>query len=119
MAIGISVVLGLAALAYVLFPLFQRTVLNKQPVPEPVAVEDTQTTPLDEREQSARAALRDVEFDYQLGNIAEPDYRALRERYMHNALTAMKARQEHDQELDEEIEARLRKMKEDHEQVQE
>ena len=63
-----------------------------------------------EQEQQARAALQEVELDYQLGNIAEPDYRSLRERYMRKALVALKARYE--QELDAEIEEQLRKLKE-------
>jgi hypothetical protein len=117
MAIVIAIVSGLVALAYVLFPMLERLWEgDQQALPDSA----TSSAPLsiDEPEQAARVALQDVEFDFQLGNIAELDYRSLRERYMHTALIAMKSRQERDQELDEEIEERLRKMKENHEQKQ-
>jgi hypothetical protein len=65
-----------------------------------------------EQEQSARTALQEVEFDYQLGNIEEPDYQELRERYMRRALLALKSRYEHEQEIDDEIEEQLRRLKE-------
>ena len=65
-----------------------------------------------EREQAARAALHEVELDYQLGNIADADYGALRERYMRRALAALKSRYEREQELDEVIEEELRRLKE-------
>ena len=49
---------------------------------------------------------------YQLGNLAETDYRSLRSRYLRRAALAMKSRQEREQELDEIIEEQLRRMKE-------
>jgi hypothetical protein len=67
-----------------------------------------------DREQAARSALREIELDYQLGNISEADYRTLRERYVRRALVALKSRHEHEQELDEAIEAQLRQMREAH-----
>src|SRR5689334_3905714 len=121
MAIGISIVLGLAALLYILFPLVRRTQGKSQATPDALPGTEAANTPSSlptEQEQIARTALQEVEFDYQLGNIAEPDYRALRERYIHNAVVAMKSRHERDEELDEEIEERLRKMKEDHEETE-
>ena len=53
--------------------------------------ENVQPTTSDS-EQAARLSLQEVELDYQLGNIAEADYRTLRERYMRRALVAMKSR---------------------------
>ena len=64
------------------------------------------------REQAARSALREIELDYQLGNITEADYRTLRERYVRRALGALKSRYEREQELDEAIEVQLRQMRE-------
>ncbi len=111
-SIMISLALGVLALAFVLYPLF-RSRLVEAPRSE------TQTSPVErtspkerEREQAARSALQEVELDFQLGNIAETDYRALRERYMRRALLSLKSRYEHEQALDDEIEEQLRKMKE-------
>jgi hypothetical protein len=98
-SILVAVGLGLCTLAFVLYPLYHRTPSSEQASPT-------------EREQAARAALHEVELDYQLGNIADTDYGTLRERYMRRALTALKSRYEREQELDEVIEAELRKMKE-------
>ena len=63
-------------------------------------------------QQTAKAALQEIELDYQLGNLDEADYRSLKERYTRRAILAMKSRQNHEQELDELIEAQLRRMKE-------
>jgi cytochrome c-type biogenesis protein CcmH len=57
-------------------------------------------------------ALQEVELDFQLGNLAETDYRTLRDRYMRRALLAMKSRHDREQELDEAIEEQLRRMRE-------
>ena len=67
---------------------------------------------IDDREQTARTALQEIELDYQLGNLAETDYRTLRERYLRRALAAVKTRQKSEQELDEAIEEQLRFLRE-------
>ena len=77
--------------------------------------EDNVISPPEESEQTARVALQDVELDYQLGNIEEPDYLALREQHMQRALAAFKSRSEHEQKIDEEIEAQVRRLKENYE----
>jgi hypothetical protein len=110
MAILIAIALGLLALMFVLYPLLRRA-------PEAVSATAANITNVEEtaqpleRELAARSALQEVELDFQLGNIEEPDYRALRERYMKRALIALKARYEREQELDELIEEQLRTMK--------
>lgn len=108
----LSLVLGALALLFVLYPLFRSRAVE-------VVRSDVQIVPAEgtsakdkEREQAARGALQEVELDFQLGNIAETDYRALRERYMRRALVSLKSRYEHEQALDDEIEEQLRKMKE-------
>lgn len=73
----------------------------------------------EEREQTARTALQEVELDFQLGNLAEADYRSLRERYMRRVVLAMKSRHDREQELDEAIEEQLRRMREMDEQAKE
>jgi hypothetical protein len=127
MALIIAILLGVAALAFVLYPLYRRdgsislaTSSGEQlKVASVLAGKGDATTVIQtssdvvaEQEQSARTALQEVEFDYQLGNIEEPDYQELRERYMRRALLALKSRYEHEQEIDDEIEEQLRRLKE-------
>jgi len=101
----VAALLGLAALVFVLYPLYRRPATQAQtPKPEVQA--------LSEREQNARQALQEVEFDFQLGNLDEKEYRSLRTRYMNRALVEIKNRHQRETELDEEIEAELRKLKE-------
>jgi hypothetical protein len=109
MAIVVAIILGVLALAFVLYPLYRRDPDTPQPTTEqdkPVNIERG------EKEQSARAALQEVELDYQLGNISDNDYQSLREHYMQRALQALKERYEREQELDQEIEEQLRKLRE-------
>ncbi len=104
----VASLLGVLALAFVLYPLYRRTPLKTSQVA-------SLTTPVSsqaERELTARTALQEVELDYQLGNLAETDYRSWRTRYLRRAALAMKSRQEREQELDEMIEEQLRGMKE-------
>jgi hypothetical protein len=127
MALIIAILLGVAALAFVLYPLYRRdgsmslatsggeqlkvaSVLAGKG--DATTVIQTSSDVVAEQEQSARTALQEVEFDYQLGNIEEPDYQELRERYMRRALLALKSRYEHEQEIDDEIEEQLRRLKE-------
>jgi hypothetical protein len=102
----VAAILGLVTLAYVLYPLYRRPAAQGE-----VAVESDQPN-LSEREQNARQALQEVEFDFQLGNLDESDYRSLRTRYMRRALVEMKNRRQREQDLDEEIEEQLQKLKE-------
>lgn len=100
---ALAILLGLVALAYVLYPLYRRPLLQEAPHGSPQ---------LSEREQHARQALREVEFDYQLGNLDEQEYRSMRTRYMHRALNEMKGRKQREEELDAHIEEELRQLKE-------
>ncbi|HLJ35177.1 MAG TPA: hypothetical protein VKU38_16105 [Ktedonobacteraceae bacterium] len=122
--------LSLLALAYVLYPLYRSRSAKPAPV-SPLSTKDMQP-PTSDGEQAARLSLQEVELDYQLGNIAETDYRSLRERYIRRAILAMKARHDNtpdgqleheheeisqngrDAEIDLMIEEQLRKMREKH-----
>ena len=131
----IAIVLGILALAFVLYPLYKRAPAPKGGVGQtqtgqgdqgevlPLSWANKRTNPVDshesqaestltDREQAARTALQEIELDYQLGNIAESDYRTLRERYVRRALVALKSRYDREQELDEMIETKLQKLKE-------
>ena len=107
----VALLLGVLALALVLYPLYRHAPLD---VVQQRASADRATTRAD-AEQSARTALKEVELDYQLGNLAGPDYRALRERYTRRAFAAMKSRQQNEEAIDALIEERLRLLKEERE----
>lgn len=102
---AVAALLGLVALVFVLYPLYRR------PVSQPL-IQTAEVQGPSEREQNARRSLHEVEFDFQLGNLDEKEYRALRTRYMNRALIEMKNRHQREKEIDEEIEAELRKLKE-------
>jgi len=107
----VAVLLGVLALALVLYPLYRHAPLDVVQQRASAAAATTRA----EAEQSARAALKEVELDYQLGNLAGPDYRALRERYTRRAFAAMKSRQQNEDAIDVLIEERLRLLKEERE----
>lgn len=119
MAIVIALILGLLALAFVLYPLLRRSEAKNsadQVAPAQVELrEQERATTTEGQETAAKTALQEVELDYQLGNIDEPDYRSMRERYMRRALVALKARYDQEQALDEMIEEQLRSMREQNE----
>jgi hypothetical protein len=100
----LAALLGACALFIVLAPLFAPGSAAQSSAGE-------ETTGLVEREALAKQALRDVEFDHQLGNLAEDDYRTLRERYMRRALAAMKGRYDQERTLDDVIETQVRALR--------
>ncbi|HEV2582348.1 MAG TPA: hypothetical protein VGT44_15945 [Ktedonobacteraceae bacterium] len=108
----VALILCVPALFIVLYPLYlpyQRMLAGAHPESDE---EHQAALPSQiEHEQAARSALTEVELDYQLGNLAEPDYRSLRERYLLRAYTAHKSIQAHEQQLDAQIEDRLRQMR--------
>ena len=116
MAIVVAILLGALALAFVLYPLYQYAHLKTRQIeraasPPPVDMTAQQV----DREESARTALQEVEFDFQLGNLDEDDYRSLREHYMRRALSALKSRHDRQQALDDAIEEQVRKLRENDE----
>jgi hypothetical protein len=90
----VATLLGLSGILIVIYPLLgleqgRETVTAAEPLSEAA-----------ERERLAKRALRDVDFDYRLGNLDEADYVALRDRYEERALAALKTRYEREQALD-------------------
>jgi hypothetical protein len=122
----VALLLGVSALAFVLYPLYngQSYVKAKssreQDIPShngvlqagDQTIDSSSIVNLSDREQTARIALQEIELDYQLGNLGEADYDSLKERYMRRAILAMRSRQGREQELDELIEAEVRRLKE-------
>jgi uncharacterized membrane protein len=105
MPLLIAALLALSAALIVLYPLLG---LVREPAAQ-AATPAMQAPAADavERERQARQALREVEFDYTLGNLETGDYEELRERYENRALAALKTRYQREQELDAQIERRL------------
>jgi hypothetical protein len=101
MPLLIAVLLGLAAALVTLYPLLGLRRARATDI-SPAALAG-----LAERERLAKDALREVEFDYRLGNLEAPDYEDLRDRYEQRALAALKARYQREQELDALIERQL------------
>ncbi len=66
-ALLIALVLSLAALAYVVWPLLK-------PGPAPVLVEDDRLTELLGRKDAVMLAIKELEFDYHVGKLSEEDY---------------------------------------------
>lgn len=127
MAIVLAVLLGLCALAFVLYPLYrqvavtgsaQALVQDRHSTAEEIATGDGVVQPTDS-EHAARSALQEVELDFQLGNISQGDYNQLRGRYTQRALLALKQRYEREQEFDAAIEEQLQQMRMQEEQGQE
>ncbi|MGH2517674.1 MAG: hypothetical protein ACRDHP_18655, partial [Ktedonobacterales bacterium] len=102
MPILIAVLLGFSALLIVIYPLLGLDTAATQSA----AGEDA-LTDVTERERSAKLALRDVDFDYRLGNLEENDYDALRSRYEGRAMAALRTRYEREQALDHLIDEQL------------
>lgn len=106
MPLIIAALLGLSAMFIVLYPL-----LGLETQPETTA-RTSETDEAAEHERLAKRALRDVDFDYRLGNLGEGDYEALRERYERRALAAMRTRYEREQALDTLIDQQLAALRE-------
>lgn len=79
----IATAIGLLGVAWVLAPL-------ARPRGAHDAVARGSASP-EATEALARDALREVEFDFRLGNLAAEDYDALRSRYEDRAIEAMRA----------------------------
>ncbi|HET9111989.1 MAG TPA: hypothetical protein VFN78_14260 [Ktedonobacterales bacterium] len=109
MPLLIAALLALSAAIIVLYPLLG---LTRETAPE----QSAPAAPLAdaaERERTARQALREVEFDYTLGNLETSDYEELRDRYENRALAALKTRYQREQELDALIERQLDALRQD------
>jgi hypothetical protein len=78
-ALLIALVLSLAALAYVVWPLLK-------PGPAPILVEDDKLTELLGRKDAVLQAIKDLEFDYHVGKLSEEDYQLYDQRLRRQAL---------------------------------
>ena len=87
MSLVVAIIIVLAALAAVSYPLLARTRRRAAP---PVTTDSDIQRILDSRDTLLRA-LRDLEYDHRLGNLSEHDYRSLRSGYEREAVEIYKA----------------------------
>ena len=80
--------LGAAAFAVVLWPLYRRGAV---PAPSPAVEGAERALELDEERSAAMRALRELEFEHDAGHLAEGDYQELRDRYEGRAAQALLA----------------------------
>ncbi|MCB0122810.1 MAG: zinc ribbon domain-containing protein [Caldilineaceae bacterium] len=78
----LALLIALAALGYVIWPLVSREV----PL---LPVEDSRLTDLLARKDAALRAIKDLEFDHQVGKLADEDYQRLRERLNRQAIVLL------------------------------
>ncbi len=99
LAIG---VLALLAIGFVTFPLWRGKNADAEAVAAADAASVGEGDPaladlLSQRDATYRA-IKEIEFDYEIGNLSETDYHDLRERYKVKALGLLKAIKEHAQQ---------------------
>jgi rRNA maturation endonuclease Nob1 len=83
-ALGVGTLLAVAALAYVLYPIF---------FPQPARLASkglSSSTSVTRGDDLAVAALREIEFDRATGKLSDSDYAQLKERYTREALAGMR-----------------------------
>ena len=73
-----------AIAVFVAFPLF-KTVAEREPLTAP----ESQTARWEKQKTDAYAALKEAEFDLQMGKLTHEDYQLLREKYEARALEAL------------------------------
>lgn len=105
MPLILAAALGLCAAAVVLYPLL---------APRAQAAHRGTSDYLDAatRERAAKDALRELDFDFRLGNLENADYQALRRRYEERALSALQSRYTREHELDAQIDRELAALRE-------
>ena len=128
-ALVVGTLLAVGALAFVLYPIFfsdPRAVVRASTVRDSArAARDAQRSALDDStsQESAVAALREIEFDRATGKLSETDYAELKAQYTRQAILAMRQHDSADSadspsggttHLEDEIEAAVRAYRAQH-----
>jgi hypothetical protein len=82
LTITIALLLSLAALAFVLWPLFSAKA-------KPYHTENDELSELLVRKEGIMAAIKDLEFDHQVGKVSEEDYQRFDARLRRQAIIYM------------------------------
>ncbi len=105
MSIG-AILIGIAMMVLAI-PFVINPFLNGKLFEQADVVGEEVISPKD-RHTSLLLALRDLEFDHQIGKIAEEDYIGLREAMLAQAAIALEAQEKEDAELDAQLEQAIR-----------
>ena len=98
LALVVGTLLAVGTLAFVLYPIFFGDPRATIPRPATRTVRDSSVagsrSALDDptSQESAIAALREIEFDRETGKLSEADYTALKAQYTRQAILAMRER---------------------------
>ncbi|OGO11187.1 MAG: hypothetical protein A2032_05040 [Chloroflexi bacterium RBG_19FT_COMBO_49_13] len=101
MSIG-AILIGIAMLV-VAVPIVINPLLNNKLKDHTTGDREGLDSPVD-RHTTLLLALRDLEFDHQIGKIAEEDYTGLRETMLAQAAIELEAQEKQDAELDAQLE---------------
>lgn len=110
MEIAVAVLLVLGVLAAVGYPFVRRGMAPWMDAAEAEAVRE-----MVEQKNALYSAIRQLDFDREMGNIAQDDYRRLRSRYVRRAAVVLREIEgwetEMEKALEREVEALLRQRK--------
>ncbi len=105
--LAVGLVLGLISLTFVVYPLFKgRTTLEP-----PAKEENEQVLELASQRDSAYAAIKELEFEHEIGSLSDDDFQDLDQRYKTKAVTILKELDSADQgqPAEDELEAAIRR----------
>jgi hypothetical protein len=103
MAAFFAVVILVAVLAAVVYPLAQRIERERRGKPSPAAVQE-----LLDRRETILAAMAELEYDRKLGNVNDEEYRRMRADYEADGIAVLRALDERAAGLDAEIDRAVR-----------
>ena len=85
----LGILMVLVAGLWVALPFFQSAADEDEPLPEPISRTDI----LERQKREAYAAIKEAEFDHQMGKLTDVDFGVLQEKYRAQALEAIAALQ--------------------------
>ena len=81
----IFILLSLAASAFIVYPLLKARAGSK-----PDFDSNHRATDLEERKDNIYAAIKEIEFDFEMGKLSEEDFHTLRQQYKNDAIELLK-----------------------------
>ncbi len=77
----IFILLSLSVSAFIVYPLLKARIGSKQEFDS-----NHRATDLEERKDNIYAAIKEIEFDFQMGKLSEDDFNDLRQQYKSDAI---------------------------------
>ncbi len=84
MAEFIGFMLIIAVTAYIAYPFYQSNIQNMS------FEQNHRAEDLEARKLEIYSAIKDIEFDYEMGKLSEDDFLALRDKYKAEAITVLR-----------------------------